>query len=55
MTPVRQRICAALFSACFVLAAAGAGAAEAPDASLKSPTWLAPKSAPKPIKAVAAG
>ena len=55
MTPVRQRIRAALFSACFALAAAGAQAAGAPDAAPKSPTWLAPKSAPKPAKAVAAG
>jgi flagellar biogenesis protein FliO len=55
MTPLRQRIYAALFGTCFALCAAGAGAEEAPDASLKSPAWLAPKSAAKPAKAVAAG
>ena len=55
MTPLRQRICVALFSSCFALCAAGARAAEAPDASLKSPAWLAPKSSAKPAKAVAAG
>jgi flagellar biogenesis protein FliO len=55
MTPVRQRICAALFAACFALCAAGAQAEEAPDASLKAPAWLAPKSAAKPSKAVASG
>lgn len=55
MTPVRQRICAALFGVCFALCATGAHALEAPDASLKSPAWLAPKSAAKPHKAVASG
>ena len=55
MTPVRQRICAALFGVCFALCATGAHAEEAPDASLKSPAWLAPKSAAKPRKAVASG
>ncbi|MEI9950996.1 MAG: flagellar biosynthetic protein FliO [Pseudomonadota bacterium] len=52
---MRQRIRAALFGACFALCAAGAQAEEAPDASLKSPTWLAPKSTKKPSKVVAAG
>src|SRR5687767_7601892 len=56
MTPLRQRICAALFGACFALCAASAQAVEPPDASLKSPAWLAPKSAAKkPTKALAAG
>jgi len=55
MTPLRQRICAALFGICVALCAAGAQADEAPDASLKSPAWLAPKSAAKPAKVVAAG
>jgi len=54
MTPVRQRICAALFGVCFALCATGAHA-EAPDASQKSPAWLAPKSAAKPRQAVASG
>lgn len=55
MTPLRQRICAALLGSCFALCAAGAQAVEAPDASLKSPAWLAPKNAVKPPKAIAAG
>jgi flagellar biogenesis protein FliO len=55
MTPLRQRICAGLLGACFALCSAGALAGEAPDASLKSPTWLAPKTGAKPPKAVAAG
>ncbi len=55
MTPVRQRICAALFGVCLTLCAAGAQAEEAPDASLKSPAWLAPKSSARPSKAVASG
>jgi flagellar biogenesis protein FliO len=56
MTPLRQRICAALFGVCFALCAVGAQAQEAPDASLKSPAWLAPKSATKkPQKPLAAG
>ncbi len=55
MTPVRQRICAALFGVCLTLCAAGAQAEEAPDASLKSPVWLAPKSSARPSKAVASG
>jgi len=45
MTPLRQQTLAALLGACFVLCAAFAHADEAPDASLKSPTWLAPRSA----------
>jgi len=55
MTPLRQRICAALLGGCLALCAASARAAEAPDASLKSPAWLAPRSATKSSKAVAAG
>ena len=55
MTPLRQRIYAALFGACFALCAAGAQAEQAPDPSLKSPAWLAPKSAAKPSKPAAAG
>ncbi|HEY0468194.1 MAG TPA: flagellar biosynthetic protein FliO [Polyangiaceae bacterium] len=56
MTPLRQRICAALLGACFALCATAAQAVEAPDASLSSPAWLAPKTtAKKPTKAVAAG
>ena len=53
MTPLRQRICAALFGSCFALCAMGAQAQQAPAA--KSPAWLAPKSAAKPPKVVAAG
>ena len=55
MTPLRQRICAALLGGCLALCAASARAEEAPDASLKSPAWLAPRSATKSSKAVAAG
>ena len=56
MTPLRQRICAAVLGTCFALCAASARAEEAPDASLKSPAWLAPKSAAKkPAKSLAAG
>lgn len=55
MTPLRQRICAALFSSCVALCAVGAQAQQAPDAAAKSPAWLAPKSAAKPPKVVAAG
>jgi flagellar biogenesis protein FliO len=39
---------------CFALCAAGAQAVEAPEAQLKSPTWLAPTSAAKSKKPVAA-
>ncbi len=58
MTPLRQRILTAVLGACFVLCAASVhaqGAQEAPDASLKSPAWLAPKSGPKLSKPVAGG
>ncbi|MEI9936952.1 MAG: flagellar biosynthetic protein FliO [Pseudomonadota bacterium] len=55
MTPLRQRTSGVLFAACLAMCAAGAQAEEAPDASLKSPAWLAPRNAAKPIKAVAAG
>ncbi len=58
MTPVRQRILTAVLGACFVLCAASVhaqGEQEAPDASLKSPAWLAPKSGPKLSKPVAGG
>ncbi|HEX2671323.1 MAG TPA: flagellar biosynthetic protein FliO [Polyangiaceae bacterium] len=56
MTPLRQRICAALFGLCLslcALVAPVAQAAGAPDASPKSPSWLAPKSAAKPPQVVA--
>lgn len=55
MTPLRQRILVALFGGCLVLCALRARAAEAPDASLKSPAWLAPKATAKRPKVVAAG
>jgi Flagellar biosynthesis protein, FliO len=55
MTPLRQRTLTALFGACFVLCVASARAVEAPDASLKSPAWLAPRSGPKLAKPVAGG
>jgi flagellar biogenesis protein FliO len=52
MTPLRQRICAALFGACLTLCALVAPAAHAdgaaPAAAPKTPAWLAPKSASKP-------
>ncbi|HYP87165.1 MAG TPA: flagellar biosynthetic protein FliO [Polyangiaceae bacterium] len=55
MTPLRQRICAALFGVSIALCALVAPAAHAgaPEASPKSPTWLAPKSAAKPPQVVA--
>src|SRR6185369_1240050 len=56
MTPLRQRICAALFGVCITLCALVAPAvhaAGAPDAAPKSPAWLAPKSAAKPPQVVA--
>ena len=54
MTPLRQRICGALFGLCLVLCAGVAFADEAPDASVKpAPSWLAPRTE-KP-KAVAGG
>jgi flagellar biogenesis protein FliO len=53
MTPLRQRICAALFGACFGLCAISAHAAEATAAAAKSPAWLAPKSAAKAPQVVA--
>ena len=58
MTPLRQRILTAVLGACFALCAVSARAQdanEAPDASLKSPSWLAPNSGPKVAKPVAAG
>jgi flagellar biogenesis protein FliO len=55
MTPLRQRRLAALFGVCLCVCASAAQAEEAPDASLKSPAWLAPRAAMKPPKAVAAG
>lgn len=55
MTPLRQRILAAVLGACFALCAVSAHAEEAPDASLKSPSWLAPRTSAKPAKPVAAG
>jgi flagellar biogenesis protein FliO len=55
MTPLRQYVSAALFGACLALGAASVHAEEAPDASLKSPSWLAPRSGPKLARPVAAG
>jgi flagellar biogenesis protein FliO len=55
MTLLRQRICAALFGACFALCALSAHAEEEPDASLKSPSWLAPRTGSKASRPVAAG
>lgn len=55
MTPRRQRIRAALLGVCCALCAAIAHAGEAPEATAKpTPAWLAPKSAAKSPKAVAA-
>jgi flagellar biogenesis protein FliO len=52
MTPLRQRICAALFGVGFTLCALVAPAAHAdgsaPATAQKSPAWLAPKSGSKP-------
>ena len=55
MTPLRQRTLALLLGAGLVLCALSAQAVEAPDASLKSPTWLAPRAAAKKPKPLAAG
>lgn len=55
MTPLRQRTLSTLLGACFVLCALSAQAVEAPDASLKSPAWLAPRPATKKPKPVAVG
>ncbi len=58
MTPLRQRILTAVLGACFALCAVSARAQEgneAPDASLKSPAWLAPNSSAKVAKPVAGG
>ena len=51
MTPLRQRICAALFGVCIALCAMGA---HAEPAAANPPAWLAPKGAAKPPKVVAA-
>jgi len=53
MTPLRQRICAALFGACVGLCAISAHAVEGTAAGPKSPAWLAPKSSAKPAQTVA--
>ena len=55
MTPLRQRTLAGLLGLCLSLCVSLAQAESAPDASLKSPTWLAPRGALKPPKVVAAG
>ncbi|MET0790637.1 MAG: flagellar biosynthetic protein FliO [Polyangiaceae bacterium] len=55
MTPLRQRTLTLVLGACFVLCVASVHAAQAPDASLKSPSWLAPHSGPKLAKPVAGG
>jgi len=55
MTPLRQYVSAVLFGAGLALAAASAHAEEAPDASLKGPSWLAPHSGPKLAHPVASG
>jgi len=56
MTPWRQQTLALLLSACCALCAVSAHADVAPDASLKSPTWLSPRSAtPHVTKPVATG
>jgi len=56
MTPLRQGTLAALLGACLALCAARVHAEEAPDASLKSPTWLAPHgTSVKPAKPLAGG
>ncbi|MEO6598541.1 MAG: hypothetical protein ABIQ16_01620, partial [Polyangiaceae bacterium] len=55
MTPLRQRTLTAVLGACFLLCAVSVQAGEAPDASLKSPAWLAPRSGPKLAKPVAGG
>jgi len=51
MTPLRQRICAALFGGCVALCAFSAHADPAP---ANPPAWLAPKSAAKTPKVAAA-
>jgi flagellar biogenesis protein FliO len=56
MTPLRQFVSAALFGALLAFGAAAAHADEEPDASLKSPSWLASRSSsPKAARPVAAG
>ena len=50
MTPVRQRIFAAMLGVSFALCALSAHAEEGPDASLGSPTWLAPRTGAKAKK-----
>jgi flagellar biogenesis protein FliO len=55
MTPLRQYVSAALFGAGLALAAASAHAEEAPDASVKGPSWLAPHSGPKLAQPAASG
>ncbi|HEY1536653.1 MAG TPA: flagellar biosynthetic protein FliO [Polyangiaceae bacterium] len=55
MTPLRQYVSAALLGACLALGAASAHAQEGPDASVKGPSWLAPRSGPKLARPVAAG
>jgi flagellar biogenesis protein FliO len=53
MTPPRQWLRGALLCLCVALCAASASADEGPDASLKTPTWLAPRSSAP--RAVASG
>ncbi len=56
MTPSRQYVSAALLGIVLALGAASAHAEEEPDASLKSPSWLAPRTGTvKKPRAVAAG
>jgi hypothetical protein len=55
MTPLRQYVSAALFGACLALGAVSVHAEEGPDASVKGPSWLAPRSGPKLARPVAAG
>ena len=54
MTPLRQRTLAAALGLCLGLCAFTAHAEEAPDASVKAPAWLAPRSE-KPRAAAAGG
>ena len=54
MTPLRQRILASALGVCLGLCAFSAHAEEGPDASVKTPSWLAPHSE-KPHAAAAGG
>jgi flagellar biogenesis protein FliO len=55
MTPLRQYVSAALFGAGLALCVASAHAEEGPDASVQSPSWLAPRTGPKLAQPVAGG